>query len=95
MKNEKEKKVDATNTKKIYVGEHKFMHSGKIEYSEYHIGGLKNLCMLGLHINNAFTIDGSKGFQDDTAVPSSRGCKVVRSIGINNRSDQVWIFVVT
>ena len=87
MKNEKEKKVDATNTKKIYVGEHKFMHSGKIEYSEYHIGVLKDLCMLGLHINNAFTFDG--------AVPSSHGCKVVRSIGINNRWDKVWIFIVT
>ena len=57
MKNEKEKKVDATNTKKIYVGEYKFMHSGKIEYFEYNSGELKNLCTLGLHINNRMVVN--------------------------------------
>ena len=87
MKNEKEKKVDATNTKKIYVGEYKFMHSGKIEYFEYSKIFARLVCILIMH--SPLIGHWSKEFQDDTGVPSSHGCKVIWSIGINNRGDKV------
>ena len=47
----------------------------------------RSVCILIMH--SPLIGHWSKEFQDDTGVPSSHGCKVIWSIGINNRGDKV------